>query len=92
MDPVSLDSVVTPDLFATILCDDLQLPSSKFAPIIIRSMTEQLADFVTHAPKSIYRSSSSRGNGGFESEEEGILKEGTGDLRIPIKVSSLEDK
>ncbi|XJO71003.1 hypothetical protein BDV3_000597 [Batrachochytrium dendrobatidis] len=46
------DDVVTPELFAKILCEDLAL-SAAFQPLVVKSIKEQLRDFFQHAPNTL---------------------------------------
>ena len=43
-----LESLITPEHFAEVLCEDLQFPVHQFAPHISRSIREQIQDY--HLP------------------------------------------
>ena len=40
-----LETLITPEQFAEILCDDLELPSSSFAPAIASSVRQQCEQY-----------------------------------------------
>ncbi|KAF9361054.1 SWI/SNF chromatin-remodeling complex subunit [Mortierella sp. NVP85] len=44
----TLESLITPEHFAEVLCEDLQFPAHQFAPLISRSIREQIQDY--HLP------------------------------------------
>ena len=48
-----LESHITPEIFADILCEDLQAPPQHFHHQIVKAIKEQLADFQSHAPSAI---------------------------------------
>ena len=37
--------MITPEQFAQVLCDDLDLPTSSFAPAIVSSVKQQIEQF-----------------------------------------------
>ena len=39
------DPMITPEQFAQVLCDDLDLPTSSFAPAIVSSVKQQVEQF-----------------------------------------------
>ncbi|KAH8553032.1 hypothetical protein BGW37DRAFT_423033 [Umbelopsis sp. PMI_123] len=44
------ETVITPDAFAAVLCDDLGLPAPLFATDIAKAIREQAEDYYLHAP------------------------------------------
>ncbi|ORX50485.1 SNF5-domain-containing protein [Hesseltinella vesiculosa] len=47
------ESLVTPEQFAQVMCEDLRLPPSSFIPQIARSIREQVQDFYLHASSMV---------------------------------------
>jgi hypothetical protein len=48
--PFLVETVITPDAFAAVLCDDLGLPAPLFATDIAKAIREQAEDYYLHAP------------------------------------------
>lgn len=79
------ESLITPEHFAEVLCEDMQFPAPQFAPQIAKSIREQIQDY--HLPVL--------GSNPIPSEEQeqpaGEDTRPSQELRILIKVC-LEDK
>jgi hypothetical protein len=45
-----IETVITPGMFAEMLCDDLDLPPPLFATDIAKAIQEQTEDYYLHAP------------------------------------------
>jgi hypothetical protein len=73
-----LETTITPDMFAHILCEDLKLSPSLFSSAIARAIQEQLDEFHDHRAMG---SSDSCGNDGVDKGDRDEVE-----LRIPIKV------
>ena len=48
---LTLEKLITPESFAEVLCDDLDLPVSTFVPAIVQSMQQQLKQHTTAEPE-----------------------------------------
>lgn len=46
--PKFIESLITPEQFAEVLCEDMQFPALQFAPQIAKSIREQIQDY--HLP------------------------------------------
>lgn len=44
----STESLITPEHFAEVLCEDMQFPAQQFAPLIAKNIREQIQDY--HLP------------------------------------------
>lgn len=44
------ETVITPEAFAAVLCDDLSLPAPLFSTDIANAIREQTEDYYLHAP------------------------------------------
>ncbi|KAI9264917.1 hypothetical protein BDA99DRAFT_462505 [Phascolomyces articulosus] len=47
------ETLITPDQFAEIMCEDLQLPTAQFAPLIARGIKDQVEDYYLHAGSTV---------------------------------------
>lgn len=59
-----IETLITPEQFAEVMCEDLRLPPSTFAPLITRAIQDQLQDYYLHA------GSTDMGGDGADVEEE----------------------
>lgn len=50
---MDLETLITPEQFAEVMCEDLQLPSAIFAPQIARGIQEQVHDYYLHASSMV---------------------------------------
>lgn len=77
-----LETLVQPEQFAVLMCEDLNLPAALFVPAIVRAIKEQVDDYYQHAPSALHLAEvDSRGNGGVDNAD----KDGP-ELRTVIKV------
>lgn len=77
MDVGKLETLITPEQFAEVMCEDLQLPPSTFAPYIARGIKDQIHDYYLHSgsmPKE-------------DGEDEKTTNNKQGELRTIIKVN-----
>ncbi|KAI9318523.1 hypothetical protein BX666DRAFT_1855571 [Dichotomocladium elegans] len=58
------ETLITPEQFAEVMCEDLQLPATTFAPHIARTIHDQLQDYY------VYDGTTDMGGDGPENEEE----------------------
>ncbi|KNC96804.1 uncharacterized protein SPPG_08006 [Spizellomyces punctatus DAOM BR117] len=62
------ETLINPDQFAEMLCDDLHLPAAIFVPHIARAIREQVDDYYQHAPSVLHSAEQdTRGNDGIDS-------------------------
>lgn len=47
------ETLITPEQFAEIMCEDLQLPPSTFVPLISRGIHDQLEDYYLNAGSAV---------------------------------------
>lgn len=47
------ETLITPEQFAEVLCEDLQLPSASFVPLVARSIRDQVEDYYLHAASTV---------------------------------------
>lgn len=47
------ETLITPEQFAEVLCEDLQLPSATFVPLVARSIRDQVEDYYLHAASTV---------------------------------------
>jgi hypothetical protein len=43
-----LETTITPEHFAEVLCDDLHFPAATFVPAIVKQIREQLQGYISH--------------------------------------------
>ena len=43
-----IETFITPEHFAEVLCDDLHFPAATFAPAIVKQIREQLQGYISH--------------------------------------------
>ena len=48
-----LETLITPEQFAEIMCEDLQLPAAQFSQHIARGIKEQVQDYYLHAGSTV---------------------------------------
>ena len=48
-----VETLITPEQFAEIMCEDLQLPPSTFVPLISRGIRDQLEDYYLNAGSAV---------------------------------------
>ncbi|KAI9317065.1 hypothetical protein BX666DRAFT_2027132 [Dichotomocladium elegans] len=75
------ESLITPEMFAQILCEDLQLPVASFGPLITRGIQDQIQDYYLNA------GSTTMGGDDSGDEKENVHSTSTEpkDDMIPIK-------
>ncbi|KAG0175330.1 SWI/SNF chromatin-remodeling complex subunit [Apophysomyces sp. BC1034] len=63
------ETLITPDQFAEVLCEDLRLPSGTFGPHIARAIRDQVHDYYLHNVSTV----SSKDNSDDEEERKNIM-------------------
>ncbi|KAJ1656634.1 SWI/SNF chromatin-remodeling complex subunit [Dispira simplex] len=63
------DQLITPELFAETLCEDMHLPSSLFVSGIVRQLNDQLEDYRVHGDVNVAAYQADILTGGPEAEE-----------------------
>ena len=79
-----IETLITPDQFAEVMCEDLRLPPSTFAPLISRAIQDQLQDYYLHA------GSTDMGGDGADVEEEDKDEKDEKDSQVTKKRKNTE--
>lgn len=53
------ETLITPEHFAEVLCDDLHFPAATFVPAIVKQIREQLQGYISHPLSSLDQFSTS---------------------------------
>jgi hypothetical protein len=53
------ETLITPEHFAEVLCDDLHFPAATFVPTIVKQIREQLQGYISHPLSSVDQFSTS---------------------------------
>ena len=55
-----LESLISPEVFAEVLCDDLDLPAAAFVPAVVQAIRQQIKQFDTDSEITVDKQSDQR--------------------------------
>lgn len=58
--PFLLESLISPEVFAEVLCDDLDLPPAAFVPAVVQAIRQQIKQFDTDSEITVDKQSDQR--------------------------------
>ena len=56
----SLETLISPEVFAEVLCDDLDLPAASFVPAVVQAIRQQIKQFDTDSEITVDKQSDQR--------------------------------
>ena len=55
-----LETLISPEVFAEVLCDDLDLPPASFVPAVVQAIRQQIKQFDTDSEITVDKQSDQR--------------------------------